>query len=85
MDISSGLDSAHPSHGFTTVEHEAQDIVIAAAFNPSGTRIATGSADHRIRVYDIDANGQWSVVDQWRGHDAEVSEVGQSLRFPNLD
>ena len=85
MDISSGLDSTPPSRGFTTVEHEAQDIVLAAAFNPSGTRIATGSADHRIRVYDIDGNQQWSVVDQWRGHDAEVSDVGRFLRFPKHD
>lgn len=79
MTDTSGLDILQPDqpkNGFTTVDHEAQDVLLAAAFNPSGTRIATCSADHRIRVYDIGANDHWSVVDQWRGHDAEVSEVG---------
>lgn len=67
-----------PRTGFTVVEHGAADIILAAAFNHSGTRITLCSADHKIRVYDLDEEKKWSLVDQWRGHDAEVLDVGSS-------
>lgn len=68
-----------PKAGFTNVEHGATDLVLATAFNHSGTRIALCSADHRIRVFDLDAKNSWSMVDQWRGHDAEVFDASSSL------
>lgn len=64
-----------PKVGFTNVEHGASDVVLAAAFNQSGTRITLGSADHKIRVFDVDTKSNWNLIDQWRGHDAEVLDA----------
>ena len=49
--------------------------MLAASFNPSGTRIVLCSADHKIRVYNIDQSDEYFLVDQWRGHDAEVLDA----------
>ena len=65
--------------GFTNIEHGATDIVLAAAFNHAGTRIALCSADHKIRIFDLDAKSDWTLTDQWRGHDAEVFDASSSL------
>lgn len=62
-------------NGFQSFEHAAADIVLAASFNSSGTRIVLCSADHKIRVYNIDEDNEYFLVDQWRGHDAEVLDV----------
>lgn len=62
-------------HGFRNFDLGAADIILAMAYNSSGTRIAIGSADHRIRVYDLEQNDDWSSIDQWRGHDAEVLDA----------
>ena len=62
-------------YGFRNFDHGAADIILAVAFNSSGTRIAVGSADHRIRVYDVQQNNDWVLIDQWRGHDAEVLDA----------
>lgn len=62
-------------HGFRNFDHGAADVVLAVAFNSSGTRIALGSADHKIRVYDVEEDETSTLVDQWRGHDAEVMDV----------
>lgn len=79
------MDAANPSslahtagHGFRNFDHGAADVVLAVAFNSSGTRIALGSADHKIRVYDIEQDKSWTLVDQWRGHDAEVLDASLS-------
>lgn len=62
-------------NGFRSFEHAAADIVLAASFNNSGTRIILCSADHKIRVYNIDQSDEYFLVDQWRGHDAEVLDA----------
>lgn len=62
-------------NGFQSFEHAAADIVLAASFNTSGTRIILCSADHKIRVYNIDQSDEYFLVDQWRGHDAEVLDA----------
>ncbi|CAD6584972.1 MAG: epoxide hydrolase, soluble (sEH) [Alectoria sarmentosa] len=64
--------------GFQSFEHAAADIVLAASFNSSGTRIILCSADHKIRVYNIDQNDAYFLIDQWRGHDAEVQWLASS-------
>lgn len=65
-------------YGFRSFDHGAADIILAIAFNSSGTRIVIGSADHRIRVYDIEQNNDWILIDQWRGHDAEVLDASHT-------
>lgn len=74
-------------HRFRSFDHGAADIILSIAYNSSGTRIVIGSADHRIRVYDIEQNNDWTLIDQWRGHDAEVLDasltyaaIGEALR-----
>ncbi len=69
-------------NGFQSFEHAAADIVLAACFNYSGTRIVLCSADHKIRVYNIDPNDEYLLVDQWRGHDAEVLDASTALLPP---
>ena len=69
-------------NGFQSFEHAAADIVLAASFNSSGTRMILCSADHKIRVYNIDQNDEYFLVDQWRGHDAEVLDASIALLLP---
>ena len=61
--------------GFQSFEHAAADVVLAASFNSSGNRVILCSADHKVRVYNIDQNDIWTLADQWRAHDAEVLDV----------
>ena len=68
-------------NGFQSFEHAAADIVLAASFNDSGTRIILCSADHKIRVYNIDQSDEYFLVDQWRGHDAEVLDASIALQL----
>lgn len=72
--------SSSDKPGFTSINQTAADIVLSAAFSPSGNRIALCSADHKIRVYDVALDKSWNLVDQWRGHDAEVLDAS----LPNM-
>ena len=69
-------------NGFQSFEHAAADIVLAASFNSSGKRVALCSADHKIRIYDIDGEDSWILTDVWRGHDAEILDA--RLTFPQM-
>lgn len=60
--------------GFQTFNHGHQDLVLAVDFNYYGTRMATASSDHRLRVWDR-KDESWVLVDGWRGHDAEIVDV----------
>ncbi|KAL6717163.1 hypothetical protein ACLMJK_005078 [Lecanora helva] len=61
--------------GFQSFEHAAADIVLAVSFNPPGTKVVLCSADHKIRVYTVDKDKEWNLLDQFRGHDAAVLDV----------
>ena len=61
---------------FHRFPHNHQDLVLAISYNFYGTRMATASSDHRIKVWDrSDKTNQWSVTDDWTAHDAEVTDV----------
>ncbi|KAK3109920.1 hypothetical protein LTR53_016328 [Teratosphaeriaceae sp. CCFEE 6253] len=61
---------------FHRLSHGHLDLVLATAFNLYGTRMATASSDHRVKVWDRnDQTGQWIVIDVWTAHDAEVTDV----------
>ena len=76
MSATDNVNSIEPvRHGFQSFEHAAADIILAASFNAAGTRVVICSADHRIRVYSIDKEREWTLLDQFRGHDAEVLDV----------
>ncbi|KAL8756351.1 MAG: hypothetical protein Q9199_003008 [Rusavskia elegans] len=61
--------------GFQGFDHGATDLVSAAEFNGPGTHLAVCSADHSIRVFTQDHRHDWILLDQWRGHDAEILDV----------
>jgi nucleoporin SEH1 len=60
--------------GFTTFDHGHNDLVLAVDFNFYGTRMVTASSDHRLKVWDK-KDDTWTLIDTWRGHDAEVVDV----------
>ncbi len=68
--------------GFRSFDHGAADVVLAASFNGSGTRIAICSADHKIRIYNVEQDNSWTLMDQWRGHDGEVLDASCSSLNP---
>ena len=41
-----------------------------------GKRRVTGSTDHRLKVFDRQLDASWKLIDTWRGHDAEILDVG---------
>ena len=78
--------SAPPTKsGFQSFDNAAADAVLAISYNPSGTRYAVASADHKVRIYDSrdqHSSGQVTLMDQWRAHDAEILDV--SILMPQL-
>ena len=59
---------------FTTFSHGHQDLVLAVDFNYFGTRMVTASSDHRLKVWDK-KDESWSLVESWKAHDAEITDV----------
>ena len=62
------------TQSFTTFEQNHLDVVLAVDFNFYGTRMATASADHRVKVYDRKED-TWNLVDTFGAHDAEITDV----------
>lgn len=65
---------------FTTFSHGHQDLVLAVDFNYFGTRMVTASSDHRLKVWDK-KDDSWSLVESWKAHDAEITDVSASKRI----
>ncbi|KAI9888090.1 MAG: epoxide hydrolase, soluble (sEH) [Watsoniomyces obsoletus] len=61
--------------GFEQLEPAHQDVVTVLHYNFYGKRKVTGSADHRLKVYDRQSDGTWKLIDTWRGHDAEIIDI----------
>ncbi|KAI4090888.1 MAG: hypothetical protein LQ339_008247 [Xanthoria mediterranea] len=75
-DSSPHVASYPPSRiGFQDFDHGATDLVSAAEFNGPGTHLAVCSTDHSIRVFTQDYRHDWTLLDHWRGHDAEILDV----------
>ncbi|KAK2463820.1 hypothetical protein APHAL10511_004125 [Amanita phalloides] len=52
------------------------DLVTDASYDYYGLRLATCSLDQRIKVWKLnEADGSWSVEDDWKAHDAPISKV----------
>lgn len=60
---------------FVMQQHGHKDMVEAVDFNAYGSRMALGSADGKIKVYDKTRDGTWTLCDTWGAHSAEVLEV----------
>jgi WD40 repeat protein len=64
------------AHGFHRFTHGHHDLVLAKSFNFYGTRVATASSDHRVRVWNRnEKTGQWNLADSWIAHDAELTDI----------
>ena len=50
-----------------TLQHEPPSPVVAAALNPEARRVATGTGDGKIAVWDAKSG---KLLSQWNGHDA---------------
>ena len=61
--------------GFRNFDNSAADVILAAEFNSSGSHLAVCAADHKIRVFAVGQGDAWNLIDQWRGHDAEILDA----------
>lgn len=52
-----------------------QDLVHDIAYDFYGSRIATGSSDQHIHVFDKDAATGWAQIDSWKAHDSAIVKV----------
>ncbi|KAI9751321.1 MAG: epoxide hydrolase, soluble (sEH) [Lichina confinis] len=69
------------SNDIDAFDHRHQDVVTVLSYDYYGKRKITGSADHRLRVYDRQGDGSWRLIDTWRGHDAEIIDAKWSTPF----
>ena len=69
------------SQGFRELSHGGSELVLAAHYNTYGTRLVTGSADHRIRVFNLGVDGTWEIADVWGAHKGEVLDVSMRSGF----
>jgi len=61
------VDNFEPGH---------QDRVTVLHINFDGTRILTASADHRVKVWERNAEtGQRTLTETWTAHDADIRDV----------
>ena len=60
--------------------HNDRVTVIHTNFN--GTKILTGSIDHRIKVWERDPKtGEKTLLDTFTAHDADIKDVSTKLTF----
>ena len=62
------------SQSFSTFEPNHLDVILAVDFNFYGNRMATASADHRVKVFDR-REDSWNLVDTFGANDAEITDV----------
>ena len=56
--------------------HQFESNITAIAFNPTGRYLAVGSEDHKVYIFDLQANGgAGKVVFELAGHEAPVSAI----------
>ncbi|KAI9795083.1 MAG: epoxide hydrolase, soluble (sEH) [Peltula sp. TS41687] len=60
------------NNAFDRHDHGHHDSLTALDYNQNGERKVTGSTDHRLKVFNRQADGSWKLLDTWIGHDAEV-------------
>ncbi|KAG4030118.1 hypothetical protein MFRU_013g01420 [Monilinia fructicola] len=65
-----------PPDAFQLLTSTHRDLVEASAFNTTGTRFASGSADGKIKVFNRHHDGSWALCDTWGAHHGgEVLEL----------
>lgn len=57
------------------LESGHEDRVTVIDHNFTGNRILTGSFDHRLKVFDLQASNEPEVLDSWTAHDGHIIDV----------
>lgn len=52
-----------------------EDLIHDLSYNYYGDRLITCSSDHKLKVFDKNANGVFVLHDSWKGHDSAVLRV----------
>ncbi|KAF1813125.1 WD40 repeat-like protein [Eremomyces bilateralis CBS 781.70] len=60
---------------FQDWKYEHKDLVLSIDWNYYGTRVATASSDHTVKVWEKKDDGNMGLLDSWRAHDGEVLKV----------
>ncbi|WBW73140.1 GATOR2-SEACAT complex WD repeat subunit Seh1 [Schizosaccharomyces osmophilus] len=77
----------------TTIETNHKDLINDVSYDFYGRRMASCSADQRVKVYDFDEESEnWKISSEWRAGDASLMriewahpEFGQVLAVCSLD
>lgn len=51
---------------FKKLETEHEDLVHDVSYDHYGKRLATCSADQRIKVWDVQENNEWKLSSDWK-------------------
>jgi nucleoporin SEH1 len=62
------------SHSQVLASHHA-DYILAMALDIYGRRMATVSGDRTVRIWELQADGVWSVAAAWQAHRSAVTAV----------
>lgn len=58
------------------LDTQHEDMVLDIAYDFYGKYLATGSADHHIKVFELDPDtNSWILNDSWRAHDSSVIKI----------
>lgn len=49
--------------------------VVAGLLDFYGRRMATVSSDQRLKVFDLNDDGEWVISESFRAHDASINRV----------
>ncbi|KAI5776357.1 WD40-repeat-containing domain protein [Geopyxis carbonaria] len=52
-----------------------EDLVHDVAYDYYGRRMATVSSDQRLKVFDLNDEGEWVISDSFKAHDASINRV----------
>ncbi|CAE7101963.1 unnamed protein product [Rhizoctonia solani] len=62
------------------------DLITDTVYDYYGLKLATGGIDQKIKIWKLnELTGVWSMVDEWKAHDAPVSKIAWAHpEFGNL-
>ncbi|KAA8893817.1 WD40-repeat-containing domain protein [Sphaerosporella brunnea] len=52
-----------------------EDLVHDVAYDYYGRRMATVSSDQRLKIFDLNDEGEWVIADSFKAHDSSINKV----------
>ncbi|KAI5816839.1 WD40-repeat-containing domain protein [Pyronema omphalodes] len=74
-DLKKPLGATTSSSSYVHFPTGHEDLVHDVAYDYYGRRMATVSADQRLKIFDKDDNGEWSKSGEVKAHDASIVKV----------